>query len=447
MHTHFPHQDTVASLLQASLPACRGGSARVEACRLVEVVTGRRNKMFALADLDMSSAEATGVVTRRMVIHAYPSGAEDEGRKVFRRLRRMAREQERTAALKPWAAFLAEQRWLVVPFPFDYRLPHLSVMCEPTAMTHALRSAGVDAEMLTVTPVRYVPEKRCQLRYEVELGDGTTAVFFGKTAAGDNGADVVRWMGDLHAHFATSPVAGTPAPVAHLPQWQAVVQRGVGGRTLYDAQRAGRVPARVYRNAGVALAELHGAPLHGLSSYGHTDELSLLAMMLDKDVLHGRARVRAEALLDELRDRRDDGSGTRDAAQVTSHRDFYDKQVLNDGDRLWVIDLDTLTRAPRALDVGNFVAHLRLRSRQGFVDSSHAQVARLVFIAGYRHQLDAAELAWWTASALLRLSVIYAVRPAWSHLTSLLLDDAAAVLAGGDIAALDVRMESEAVTA
>lgn len=429
MQALFPHQDEIVAVLQASLPACQDGHARVHGCRPVDVVTGRRGKVFALASADVSEGAATAA-TRRFVIHAYPAGAEEEGRKVFRRIRRMARAMGTAGALSPWAAYLPERRWLVVPFPFDYRLPHLTQMCEPEAVTDALRSAGVVATVRSVTPVRYVPEKRCQMRFDVEVGAGTKGVFFGKTMASDNGADVVRVMGQLHAHFATSATAGTPPPVAHLPQWQTVVQRGVGGETLYDLQRAGNVADAVYRQAGHALAELHDADLNDLGMHGRLEECALLGAMLDKRVLTDRDEARAAALLAALRAASVEPSAE---ACVTSHRDFYDKQVLSEADRLWVIDLDTLSRAPRMLDVGNFVAHLRLRTRQGFVSAAGAHAAREAFVGGYGDHRGSVDLPWWTAAALLRLSMIYAVRPAWTHLAPLLLDDAVGAFAGTEV--------------
>jgi Ser/Thr protein kinase RdoA (MazF antagonist) len=40
------------------------------------------------------------------------------------------------------------------------------------------------------------------------------------------------------------------------------------------------------------------------------------------------------------------------------HRDFYHDQILLDGERLWLVDLDLLCAGDPALDAGNFVGHL-----------------------------------------------------------------------------------------
>jgi Ser/Thr protein kinase RdoA (MazF antagonist) len=115
---------------------------------------------------------------------------------------------------------------------------------------------------------------------------------------------------------------------------------------------------------------------------------------------------------------------------VTSHRDFYDKQVLAGPAGVWIIDLDTLACAPQALDVGNFIAHLRLRERQGYLTHQRARAWANSFLEGYRRRrpIDDMAIDWCAASALLRLASIYVVRPAWSHLAGALVEDAVACL-------------------
>ena len=50
----------------------------------------------------------------------------------------------------------------------------------------------------------------------------------------------------------------------------------------------------------------------------------------------------------------------RPVAPVLSHGDFTPSQVLLDRGRPGVVDLDTLCRAEPALDLGRFLAHVRL---------------------------------------------------------------------------------------
>jgi len=95
--------------------------------------------------------------------------------------------------------------------------------------------------------------------------------------------------------------------------------------------------------------------------------------------------------------------------ETTCHRDLHDKQILLDGAQGALIDLDLLAAGPPALDPGNILAHLRLRDLQGarlpWKEIARRIVADAVPARGIRNSLHR-----WTASTLLRLSLIYARR-------------------------------------
>ena len=103
------------------------------------------------------------------------------------------------------------------------------------------------------------------------------------------------------------------------------------------------------------------------------------------------------------------------------HRDYHEKQVLIDGDRTVLIDFDTLCRGDPALDVGNFLAHLRLAALQTVSDSISSEEA---FLAGYgladsldfRRRMDS-----YLGSTLLRLACLYSFSTRWRHLAEPLL--------------------------
>ena len=118
-----------------------------------------------------------------------------------------------------------------------------------------------------------------------------------------------------------------------------------------------------------------------------------------------------------------------EVAPVLCHRDFHDKQVLIDGDRGTLIDLDLAAAGHPALDVGNIIAHLRLRELKGakldwrtvaLPIAEHAKEAR-----GIADSLPA-----WTASTLLRLALIYARRFRRPGVIDALLDSTENALEG-----------------
>jgi Ser/Thr protein kinase RdoA (MazF antagonist) len=94
------------------------------------------------------------------------------------------------------------------------------------------------------------------------------------------------------------------------------------------------------------------------------DELRILRERLGSVVEdHHLWQPRIERVLDGCRKL---AGRLRDDSWCGIHRDFYPEQVLVDGDRLYVTDLDLYARGPAALDIGNFVAHVEEYSLRRF---------------------------------------------------------------------------------
>jgi hypothetical protein len=115
------------------------------------------------------------------------------------------------------------------------------------------------------------------------------------------------------------------------------------------------------------------------------------------------------------------------AAPILSHRDLHDKQVLLAGERGCLIDLDLMALAPPALDLGNLLAHLRLRALQGSRLPWQSIVATTLRQVGREHGRDAG-LGTWVAATLLRLGLIYSRRRRDPGLLASLLDSSAQAL-------------------
>ncbi len=135
---------------------------------------------------------------------------------------------------------------------------------------------------------------------------------------------------------------------------------------------------------------------------------------------------RAEPLFERVRAELE---GLPEVEPVLCHRDFHDKQVLIDGDRGTLIDLDLAAAGHPALDVGNILAHLRLRRLKG-ADLDWRTVARPI---AERAKVDRGiddSLRAWTASTLLRLALFYARRYRKPGVIDALLDSTEAALEG-----------------
>jgi len=116
-----------------------------------------------------------------------------------------------------------------------------------------------------------------------------------------------------------------------------------------------------------------------------------------------------------------------------AHRDLHDRQVhLVEGD-VALLDFDLLCRADVALDAGNLLAHLAWRALQGLhgADTAAVQALQAAFLEGLGRTREAgfgARLSFYTASAFLRLALVYRLRPRWSSRVDSLLSRATATL-------------------
>lgn len=99
-----------------------------------------------------------------------------------------------------------------------------------------------------------------------------------------------------------------------------------------------------------------------------------------------------------------------------SHRDLHDGQMLFDPatGALSLLDFDTLAYAEPELDLGNLIAHARLRQHQGLMGEQARDIA-LAAVDRAAEFLDAdeARLEAYTRASALRLVGVYAFRPRW----------------------------------
>lgn len=122
-------------------------------------------------------------------------------------------------------------------------------------------------------------------------------------------------------------------------------------------------------------------------------------------VMLGRLRERFGAVMESLH-------GLERDVWRLCHRDLHDKQVLTDAGRAGLIDSDTLAMADPAVDLGNLLAHVRLRETQGLLNPTRVGLAEaLIWEVADSLEVPGAALNAWREAASLRLSCVYAFRP------------------------------------
>ena len=255
----------------------------------------------------------------------------------------------------------------------DSEMPFLRHALDPERVRHhfereriGLEEAEGRLDVRGVRVRRYRPGRRCLIEYDLEVqrpgAPSERLLLLGKARA--KGLDTrtytlqrALWAGDFGEHGADRVCV--PEPVGIVPAFQMWMQRKVPG-----------VPAteRLARPGGVALAARIAEAVHTLHRSGppprrrHTmaDELAILHERLPRVAeQHPRWTRRIARLLDAC-DRL--GETTPEPHLAPIHRDFYPDNVLVDGERLYLLDLDLYCEGDPAVDAGNFIAHLTEQS-------------------------------------------------------------------------------------
>ena len=235
----------------------------------------------------------------------------------------------------------------------------LQVAVDPTRMTR-LSGLAINAARL----VRHKPARRALFVYDEHLigkmrfkgaDDDTPALHDRLRAAGLDGS------GDTGVPRARGKAAA-------LNMW---FQDLVPGKML-SGLIAPDGPTTPFHAAGTALARLHMADVAATRVWTIENELAVMRNVLDRPEL--------KDLFERL------SASVRGLPAIPTcgiHRDFYPDQVMIDGTRVWLLDLDLYANGDPAIDMGNFLAHLdEYALRRNWGCAALAPQAE-AFLAGY----------------------------------------------------------------
>lgn len=328
-----------------------------------------------------------------------------EAAKVGRRLQRRERDTGSPAPAK-----LVADDVLAQAFPFDYRLPQLADCLSPGVVRDATGSMVADG----CDVAAYRAGMRCQVRYR----HGAEAVAYGKVAVERDPGRRRRVHRSLEAATAGMPMR-VPALVGGVDALGLDLVAAVPGRSLHDILREGPDPAPV-RAAAAALAGLHaGVEPPADRVHAATDELALAQAWVEwMSGLEPQLAGPLSTVLASLAATLPDG-----VPATFAHRDFYDKQVLVDGDGLWLLDIDTACAGDPEIDVGNLLSQLFLRGLQWDRIAAYRSLEEAA-LAAYPAPLRDDVLSWYRRASLLRLACVYQLRPRWRHCVPPLLEEA-----------------------
>ncbi len=327
-------------------------------------------------------------------------------------------------------------------YPFDPKLKQLQSLCGPKAVgiLEAIRPLlgfdKFDMKIVDIETLGYRVEKRAVLRYNLEFTPrhrprSEKFPLIAKIMSGRNLSKFESSTRRLLNNGFDKLTDGyhTVPDIYYIDNnINVVFMENVPGKSLHFLH-----DSAIFRRACIAAAnilrKLHSINAEGLKSYTIADELGGLQSKVDLAAgMFPELAADYAATFDRLN--RASSSINDKENTVTVHRDFYDKQVIYSENRVTLLDFDNLACGDAAIDCGNFLAHLTLRVLQSPENTKNLNLGKAEFCQAY--PIAESELKkrvyWWQAATLLRLSVLYLLRPRWRTVAPTLLRDALELL-------------------
>jgi aminoglycoside phosphotransferase (APT) family kinase protein len=302
---------------------------------------------------------------------------------------------------------LPQARMVVYPFPIDPSLPWLFDALDSAIMRQQLNRLWLDRGFtvhdVTVEVLSYTPHARAALLYEV-LGEAEAAgrqelrqlvgkMHYSRPAASRFANGWALWC-------AAEGRIGLAPPVGYAAEVNLTLQEKVDGQRLRDlVDSLSSLP--LIRQTAATIATLHGLSLPLSRTRKPRSEA---------DAVHRAAEGLAgvdPGLAGHLADLRNRLAAEIEACtQVAGpvHGDFHFSNLLVDGGRITVIDLDSLAYGDPMVDVGRFLGSLRRRTLLRPGGSSGPDAVEEAFLDAYSilAMVDERRLRLFEASEYLR---------------------------------------------
>ena len=437
--------DSMREILQRHLRPLGGEDYQIRECQIsfARHRGGVRHMLhYTLHLVDPGTGrERSQLVTGTM----YPRG---RTRQISERLRRGELEHVDPGASPFFEPFfyIPDLDMLMQVFPYDQRLPALRLLTAsppPDLERKLLARFGPGdwhTEEWEAQAVRYRVGLRATLRVRVQAQDtatgrATTKHFYAKVYRHqEEGEQTYRLLLALRDKATVGQDNFAVArPVVYLGALRTLIQEEVSGTSLRGMILDEEDPTPAVRKAARALAALHldeeVVPPKRHLLKDEIDRLEVAGDLLRSVQPHLGHRIQeiVGAIVD----------GLEEVAPAPTHGDFKSVHVLFDGERLYLLDLDSFAGADPILDVANFLASITitpLRSRSSLDHRSGVVIGRPFVEEYFAHVPEdwRDRLPFHYASAMLKKAALHYRRqePDWLDKVEVLIKEAEDSLAG-----------------
>lgn len=353
--------DTAA--MRERLPALLGLPVEATDCRVAyarcrtysKPASWRKSFLCVCYQLDVGG----GAPASRLYGRAYLDG---RSRVEFDKLEAAARGESPPCG----ARLVPDLDMIVWSFPDDPQLPQLRDLTDrdrvaPHLPYETLPFHGPEAiRDIKIDVVRYRPEQRCILRYDIGYGsDGDRTVLFAKVFSDETGRQVLERM--RHCHAAARALGVRVArPLAYRAPQRTVWQEELSGEPLAEALRSSRTYRAPLSAVGRCLARLHRVELPMTETV--TREARLADARKKARKLGQAFPELAGALEDLIARAQAELASLVPAHEAVIHGDMhFDQFRLADKGALALFDFDEWTRGDPAQDLADLIvdAHIR----------------------------------------------------------------------------------------
>ncbi|MDZ7266764.1 MAG: aminoglycoside phosphotransferase family protein [candidate division KSB1 bacterium] len=278
--------------------------------------------------------------------------------------------------------FWPEWDMVLWPFPGDDKMPALQQLVQPAVVASLVeqqqQAFGLDGswrvQQLRLRRVKYMPRKRCVLRYDLLLGNAAGGsrplVFFSKShgdAASRRHFENTRracqaLAGEAHGRPQTEATGNfeIPRPVLLLAEFDTFWQEEWHGRPVLEvlAQEEWQT---LFAQIARRVAHLHLCQVPDLRPAESIDGLLTAAELDAGHFIHllPQHAPACERVLAALRTAKHHMAETRGPLTLV-HGALRLEQLLSNGDRFALLDWDALAQGDPLADLAEFIASLRL---------------------------------------------------------------------------------------
>jgi len=325
---------------------------------------------------------------------------------------------------------LVSQKLSVVfkAFPLDDELPALQQLFGGDTDKPLLSRLAPEQQELheaRVVTLRYKPERRFVARLDV--ADKPAALLKIHTESRYQQARrAVKSLGPLD-RFSTAQAIG------HSDKYHSLLVSWLPGKSLSSAIESGQAtPCATLEACGRAIAKLHNLQTAKLATRSKDDEIRAVIQQT-KDFSYVQESLAAK--YHRLSKQCTNAIPERLSTSVPTHGDFHVGQLLVDGKRVSVVDLDNVAQGYAAYDLGNFIASLERANLLGTIGEDEKERFVAAFLDGYQREtkdfIDHRAVRIYAVSGLLRLihEPFRHRTPDWQNQQETMLERADAILA------------------